>query len=215
MTIPDQLHLTLLHLDPRRARDPYDVHRIINTAFPATDQHDPAFRARHGILWAEQPGRRDAVTVVVQSITAPEWPDRSADYIVPPQTRIVPAHLPGITEGAPLRFLLYTSPQRSVPAAAQIPGQRRPRGRKEPLLTDTERRAWLHRQGERHGFSIDDTALQIVDHGTLRSRRKPIAWRTVLFRGILTPTDLDRFTRARLDGIGPGKAWGLGLLRLA
>jgi len=73
--------------------------------------------------------------------------------------------------------------------------------------------AWLVRQGEKHGF-------QLLDCVVMRSRNhmpknpKGISIIATEFRGVLKVTDEERFRQCLTNGIGRGKAFGLGLLKL-
>ena len=79
---------------------------------------------------------------------------------------------------------------------------------------ETDRRlAWLERRGAEHGFAVAAAAVEIV-----RERvRKPKAefWIDCSeFSGVVEITDPERVAAAMAAGIGGGRAWGLGMLRL-
>jgi CRISPR system Cascade subunit CasE len=90
-----------------------------------------------------------------------------------------------------------------------------PDGKRLGLLREEDQLAWLDRQAARHGFSV---------HGVTASRdefingSKPghtIKFFAVRFDGLLQVVQSDLFGRALVDGIGPAKAFGCGLLSLA
>ncbi len=47
-----------------------------------------------------------------------------------------------------------------------------------------------------------------------RGKRHDVQIRSCKFEGLLTVTDLDAFKNALINGIGHGKAYGLGLLNI-
>lgn len=82
------------------------------------------------------------------------------------------------------------------------------------LRNQEERRAWLTRQGVKYGFEL--VTFREDDPHDIRGKRKTgmIVLRTVRFTGILRITDAVAFRRAYVEGIGPEKAYGLGMLML-
>ncbi|MCO6428717.1 type I-E CRISPR-associated protein Cas6/Cse3/CasE [Nitrosomonas communis] len=98
---------------------------------------------------------------------------------------------------------------------------------KPPLyeLIQTTCLHWLERRGEKAGFSILTRELHDKDRSILteksvrvdgyiqhRSGRKDIHFSTVDFAGELIVTDTSAFRKILLNGIGPAKAFGCGLL---
>ena len=82
------------------------------------------------------------------------------------------------------------------------------------LHTPQERLDWLERQGERIGFSL--SACHEDEAGDIRGKRKTglVQFRAVRFTGALRVTDADKFRHGYACGIGPEKAYGLGMLLL-
>lgn len=74
--------------------------------------------------------------------------------------------------------------------------------------------AWLARQGERHGFAIESTfqsdyrPISLVRKANQRHIRLP----AIDFEGILRVTNSPQLASALIEGLGRGKAFGLGLL---
>jgi CRISPR system Cascade subunit CasE len=99
------------------------------------------------------------------------------------------------------------------------------------LLRLEEQEAWAERKGEQHGFSIPQqiafnhseparrrSDISISQEQMLRGHPhsgKTIRIFSVLYDGILTVTEPDKFRRALQTGIGHGKVMGLGLLSVA
>lgn len=82
------------------------------------------------------------------------------------------------------------------------------------IRTSEERRAWLTRQGEKCGFEI--IGCREEEPYDIRGKRSTgmMILRVVRFMGTLCVTDAVAFRRAYEKGIGPEKAYGLGMLML-
>lgn len=82
------------------------------------------------------------------------------------------------------------------------------------LRTARERADWLQRQGEKGGFRV--VSLQEGAPFDLRGKRPTgnICLRAVRMMGRLEITDTARFAQAYQSGIGPEKAYGMGMLLL-
>ncbi len=118
--------------------------------------------------------------------------------------------------------------------------QQRPDGRRigkrVELRREEDRLLWLERQGQRSGFQLltarlepglgqpagRDIAAARADpspplHGYQRANGidRRLTFATALFEGELRVTDAEALRAAIRDGIGPGKAFGCGLLSIA
>lgn len=73
--------------------------------------------------------------------------------------------------------------------------------------------AWLVRQGEKHGFQLLDC---VIAHSRNHMPKNPknISIVATEFRGVLKVTAEERFRQCLTNGIGRGKGFGLGLLKL-
>ncbi len=75
---------------------------------------------------------------------------------------------------------------------------------------------WLETRAERCGFAFEETAVRVdgyVRHRLpARGKGKPIQLSTLDFTGVLEVTDPEAFTATLVQGIGPAKAFGCGLL---
>ncbi len=200
------MHLTRLRLDPRSAqarRDlaaPYEMHRTLVRAFVRdADQTPPR------ILWRAEPvaAWSDPV-VLVQSHEAGDWSVFDA----------LPNYLKGIVEtrelrpeewllpDARFRFRLFANPTVTRD------------GKRQGLASEDAQLAWLTRQGERWGFSVE---AALVTGSELLSSRKAdnrISLLKACFEGRMQVRDPVLLTQALRAGIGPGKAFGCGLLSL-
>ncbi len=87
-------------------------------------------------------------------------------------------------------------------------------GKRYGLAAEDAQLSWLGRQGERCGFRVD-TAL-VTSSDVLNSSKggSRISLRRTCFEGVLQLLDVDKVAGVLQEGIGPGKAFGCGLLSL-
>lgn len=225
------MFLSRIHLDPRNrdARrdlaDPYELHSTLCRAFSPTDRKCPEGE----FLWRLEPeaDSKRCPRVLIQSRSLPDWtrigiqgwlsedPDPSVDL----QTRL---GLNLLRSGHQFRFRL-----RANPCVTR-------NGKRLGLLQLPDQEAWLERKGrEQHGFRLrvvesfgpteaptNRVALRVWQEQMLRGRRRlernqEIRVFSVLYDGVLEVTDPGNFLSALRDGVGHGKAMGLGLLSVA
>lgn len=86
-------------------------------------------------------------------------------------------------------------------------------GKKTIIKTEIGRLAWLNRKAEENGFRI----MSVTERGreSIVSRRKGFDIDAFRYDGILNITDVKKFERAMLIGIGSMKAYGCGMLIVA
>ena len=82
------------------------------------------------------------------------------------------------------------------------------------LRTPEERTVWLRRQGEKYGFLI--RSVHEISETQVCGKKETgrIRLHAVHFSGLLEVTDVKTFQAAYARGIGPEKAYGLGMLLL-
>ncbi|NLO07862.1 MAG: type I-E CRISPR-associated protein Cas6/Cse3/CasE [candidate division WS1 bacterium] len=202
------MYLSRLILNPRNRQVrselacPYEMHRTIARAFGEDYEDDR-------ILYRVDVERRTGVaTVLVQSLTEPDWSVLPDDrYLLEPADSKPIA--PGVSEGQLLSFRLRANPVK----------REKESGRRQGLLQEEEQRAWLERQGERSGFRV--VRCHVIPEGLQEFLRRSngderkVTLLSVRFEGLLQVTDPDALGAAVRDGIGPAKAFGFGLLSLA
>jgi CRISPR system Cascade subunit CasE len=95
-------------------------------------------------------------------------------------------------------------------------------GKDARIFIDSQLFDWLACQGEKKekGFSVkeESTTIQpgyIYVHKKNKAGDQGQRLRTVRYDGILLVTDADRLRETVIRGLGPGKAYGMGLLSLA
>lgn len=155
--------------------------------------------------------------IVVQSAAEPDWDYafHNAGYLLAAAPE-VKAFEPRFAEGQQFRFRLAANPTRrlsrnSPDAREESVGKRVPVGRDQYI-------GWLTRRGEAAGFSIDEGSITHQSSYVYMNKKKDGKGQRlccVLFDGVLHVTDADAFSKANMQGIGSGKAFGFGLLSLA
>ena len=196
------MYLTKLEMNPshpsiRQAlSDRQDMHRNLMNAY------------HEGVLYRVIE-TRTSLQVLTLTETLPEIPELEKNgYSLLDKTDL--SSLPSLYgAGAVLRFGLLTSPSKKV---ANPDGK----NSRRVFLKDTEERAqWLANQGSKYGFEILQSA-EIGIPQNIRIGRSSGAFTisAVAFEGVLKITDDALFWKAWKTGIGPEKAYGLGLLLL-
>jgi CRISPR system Cascade subunit CasE len=169
------------------------------------------------VLWRLEPDAASSLTatVLVQSSLSADWEIlrslgclRQADRPLDIGVWLASGQL---RAGNRLRFRL-----RANPCVTR-------NGKRLGLMQQDDQAQWLVRQAERAGFSLPMLSAQAPDicvsqqqmlRGRQRSGNGIRVW-SVLFDGILNVTDPNALMLACRNGIGHGKAMGLGLLSLA
>lgn len=218
------MFLHRIHLDPRcrEARrdlsDPYQLHSTLCRAFSMPDRKCPGGE----FLWRLEP-EADSTgypRVLVQSHKIPVWTDigvrgwlAAADPAIDLQDRL---KLDSLKVRQRFRFRL-----RANPCVTR-------NGKRLGLLRLEEQEAWMVRKGEQHGFLLlqlpsfdlsesfhDRVDVRVSQEQMLRGKQHSgngIRMFSVLYDGILSVTEPDKFRKALEIGIGHGKVMGLGLL---
>ncbi|GAB4326134.1 MAG: type I-E CRISPR-associated protein Cas6/Cse3/CasE [Promethearchaeota archaeon] len=218
-------------------RDCYQMHRTVMNGFGegGRDRHNVLYRVERRAA-----GRR--AVVLVQSTSRPNWDflyDRGGGwYLRLPRTG-EPANpllvdcsrvLEGVAEDDEMEFVLRANPSRRDAMT----------GKRVPLDGATRQAEWLVARGERCGFEptfvhVTSEIAQLGSRGGRgnrngngkrtagptnrnRTRGRPnrnaheITLEGVTFRGRLRVIDAAKFRAALVAGVGPGKAYGFGLL---
>lgn len=202
------MHLTRLTLDPRSAQarrdlgDAYEMHRTLARAFVADAQSPPV-----RFLWRLEAGSSAWATpvVLVQAATEADWSALQAlpNYLQRPVESKRLALAEWIEGGMRYRFRLQANPTVTR------------QGKRYGLLGEAEQLAWLSRQGERHGYGVEAALVTASDVLSSRKGEGLISVQRVCFEGVLQVQNLEAFSCALVAGIGPGKAFGCGLLSVA
>jgi CRISPR system Cascade subunit CasE len=216
-------------------RNLYHVHQRLCMAFPSESRksedqdflkpykpddfaqghvHTPR-DADAGFLFRIDPQPGGGVVILVQSALKPDWAYafHNADYLLaaPPQVKPFNLHF---ELNQRLRFRLVANPTRKIDTKSGPDGQRR-NGKRVPVPAD-KFDEWLTSRAAPAGFSVE--GLIGVQAGYLYAKDNKAAngkgqrLRSVRYDGVLKVTDPARFQETLLKGVGPGKAFGFGLL---
>jgi CRISPR system Cascade subunit CasE len=139
-----------------------------------------------------------------------------------PEAKKIAAAYEALSAGQRLRFRLRANPTRRVNRSHV--GTDSKAGKRVELRDEESQRTWLtERKAAQCGFRVLDLQVRPGDalgpkQGGWRrddEQRRKLTFATVIFDGILEVTDAERFRAALRQGIGPGKAYGFGLLSVA
>lgn len=203
------MYLSELRLDPaftaarRDLADPYQMHRTLARVYaPNDDTPPPRFLWRlesggplggHGVVLvqAAMPGRWEALTDLggyVSSLQADKAVD-TGRFVQP---------------GRRYYFRLLANPVVTR------------QGRRLGLHRQEEQLQWLERQGQRLGFDVAGADISGRERIVMRKAGgdRPNVKDAVLFDGELIARDAEALRAALVDGVGHGKAFGMGLLSL-
>lgn len=179
-------------------------------------------RPKTGFLFRIDPHPGCRVVIIVQSAVKPDWDYafHNALFLLA-ATPEIKSFDPSFSKGERFRFRLVANPtKRFSKNSLEMDGQpvaEKWVGKRVPVATE-QLHEWLVRRAETAGFSPekDTTTVQpgyIYVNKTLGGVGQRL--RSVLYDGILTITDPERFRETLVRGIGPGKAFGFGLLSVA
>ncbi len=119
-----------------------------------------------------------------------------------------------ICEDSVWQFRLVANPTRSV-------SQESGRGKIQAYLLRDDQMKWLVRQAEKRGFSVYTDTLRILDPvwKSFQKRSDDHKYKVhifqVTFEGYLKVEDAGLFKKTLIEGVGRGKAYGMGLLTVA
>lgn len=181
----------------------------------------------NGFLFRVDPLLGPRAMILVQSAVEPNWDYafHNADYLLGATPEIRPYH-PHFQNGQLLTFRLLTN------ATCKKDKENRPQGknnygRRVPVPRD-EIEVWLTGRAERYGFKVEgfsnvqmgyvaafrgkdnDSETDVQDDGGKEKRLKRFFY--ARYEGRLRVTAPDFLRNAIMQGIGPGKAFGFGLL---
>ena len=125
--------------------------------------------------------------------------------------RDVSAWLDQMREGQAFRFDLLAMPSQKI----AMKGNKN--SRRTTLRTEQERLSWLQRKGEQNGFVLlsaqEREPVRLAGQHSAENGGR-MYWGAYHYTGALQITDSRLFRQAVSQGVGPGKAYGLGMLLL-
>ncbi len=208
------LSRVVLNLQRRAGRgllgSPQAMHAAVLAAFPGR----LADRSEQRVLWRLDPAP-DAVHLFVVS---PEEPDfthmiEQAGWPTLPtwQTRAYRPFLDTLTAGQAWGFRLTANPTCSRPAKEGERSQR------YGHVTVAQQQQWLLTRAAGAGVHLPGEGVVVREREVARFRRAggQVTLARATFEGRLLVQDADALRRVLLEGLGPAKAYGCGLLTLA
>lgn len=128
-----------------------------------------------------------------------------------PETRNYDPLLERITPGSRWQFRLAANPTKSC----KDPADPQARGTVMAHCTTQYQKQWLLDRAAKHGFALTEDSFTVTrvqwyhfaKHGT-----RPVSLLAVTYEGVLQVTDPEAFRALLCQGMGRGKAYGLGLL---
>jgi CRISPR system Cascade subunit CasE len=200
-------------------------HQTIMRGFPTVATDAP--RKEFYVLYRpELDAHSGALTVLVQSLTEPNWAPLRGDWSAvltaesrEPLVKRVDSAFQRIAAGSQLRFRLRANPTKRLIKTLPDGSPNKGGGKRVQLFHEADQLAWLMRKGETGGFRVESVQARADRLGGKRQvgRRgqRDIVLDAVVFDGELTVIDAAVFQRTLVAGIGSGKAYGFGLLSVA
>lgn len=217
------MYLSRLFLNARSRQvqkelsDPYQLHRTIMAAFPATLPPDE--RVLHRLDIDLQTGQ---LLLLVQSQTRPNWANLAEGEYLLPAILFADWENPAVKEveltfktEQRLCFRLRANPTKRL--FRDRPEYKLKKGQRIGLLKEEEQQAWLQKQGSQGGgfYVLDATVRNDGFTSGWTKKRHKLKHFAVCFDGILEVTHPEQFQEILINGIGSGKAFGFGLLSVA
>ena len=91
------------------------------------------------------------------------------------------------------------------------------RGTLKPCYLEVEQEEWLWAQAAKHGFAVSEGSFAVTRKQTYHFKKngtRPVTLLAVTYEGILQVTDPEAFKALLCEGVGRGKAYGLGLMTI-
>lgn len=199
------MYLSKVMLSGAACRNPYEIHRALWGLFP----EDMA--ASRDFLFRVVQAERTQAEILMQSLRRPEESTREARLLASKEYQLA------LQKEQRLRFYLVANPAKKInDEGGRENTHGEPKKCRVPLVHKDDQRAWIGRKLE----SIADLDTMIIEP------RFPIRFRKtkedragkiqpVCFQGVLVVKDALRLSDLVMHGVGPGKAFGCGLLSLA
>lgn len=210
------MYLTRLELDIRRRStmkalsSPSLFHGAIESSFPGE---------RKRRLWRIDPLNGKHYMLIL-SADSPDLTDLARQFgnpnaSIPWETKSYDSLLERIEVGSTWQFRLTANPTKAC-KSSQDPMAR---GTVRAHITPFYQQQWLLVRCEAHGFSLTPEEVYVVGSRWLRfykgnQRKHPVTVLSCTYEGLLTITDAEQFRQTLQNGIGRGKAYGLGLLTI-
>ncbi len=181
-------------------RNCQDMHRTIMKAFDCSREEAQVL---YRVIKTDQ-----KLTVYVQSKNVPRWERIESSGFYCEKQQDISALFEAFTRDRMFRFSLIACPTKKVKSEGK-------NSRRVLLQNPQSRIEWLVRQGEKNGFAIvesHETGKEVLTSGN--KEKHEFFLTGVPFEGILKITEPESFCRGFLQGIGPEKSYGFGMLMI-
>lgn len=202
------MYLSKVKLNWSQAKNPYEQHRALWNLFPdrPEDKRDFLYRV-------EQYVKGQGADVIMQSLQQPQHSD------VLELLAVRPLNL-SLQQGQRLRFRLRANPVKSIKDASkgeQIKnGKSYTRTVRVPLIHEEQQQVWLTRKLN-GAATLEVVVIQpeLPLNFRKQSEQRSGKIQPLLFEGILTVENSEALLKLMMEGIGPAKSFGCGMLSLA
>lgn len=202
------MYLSKVKLNWEQAKNPYEQHRALWKLFPdrPEDQRDFLYRV-------EQYIKGKGADVIVQSQQQPLSSD-AVNLLASRELNI------SLHKGQRLRFRLRANPIKSIKDESkgkQIKnGKSYTRSVRVPLIHEEQQQAWLVRKlNEAATLEAITIQPELPLNFRKQSEQRSGKIQPLLFEGILTVDNPDVLLKLMVEGVGPAKSFGCGMLSLA
>ena len=127
------------------------------------------------------------------------------------ETRSYDPLLRRVEPGSCWQFRLTANPTKSC----KNPADPQARGTVMAHCTTQYQKQWLLDRAEKHGFALTEdsfTVTRVQWHHFAKRGTRPVTLLAVTYEGVLQVTDAEQFRALLCQGMGRGKAYGLGLM---
>ena len=203
------MYLSRVELDPTRRSTmaalaaPQKLHGAVESAFVGE---------RRRRLWRlDQLGEK--LYLLLLSEERPDLTALCAQFGTgaPPETRPYDSLLERVTAGSCWQFRLTANPTKSC----KDPQNPAVRGTVAAHCTTQYQKQWLLERAAKHGFVLQDegfTVTRVQWQHFAKHGIRPVTLLAVTYEGVLQVTDAEQFRALLCQGMGRGKAYGLGLM---
>lgn len=201
------LYRSLLKLDlldpsvQRALHDVNDMHRNLMKAFDDLPSESPREKASLLYSLMDRGGRP---CVYVFSALKPDW-SKVRGFDPCDEPREISALKDQFKVGNSYAFRLFASPTKKVSREGKLSAR-------VFLRSVAERSEWLTRHATAGGFSLLSVTEQTESRISGSKNGSSIRYTGILFTGVLRIEDAEKFWKTYCGGLGPGKAYGLGML---